>query len=389
MRLFLTGLIRYGSCLAQALASPLRDGRRIGGTVLVLLALPLFVALQLLHWLGFLLDEILFRGYRRIDVREPLFVLGPPRSGTTHLHQVLAADPGMTTFRTWECVFALSITGRKLVLALARLDQVIGGPIARLAAWLGRRATPMDDIHPISLAEPEEDFLCLMPIAACFLLIVPFPRSSWLWRTARLDTDVSAVDRRRMMRFYRRCIQKHLYVFGRGKRFLSKNASFSGAPRALLDEFPGARILYTVRDPAETVPSQLSALRPALRACGFPEIDDRFRDALADLLAYYYSHLYAAARDNAGRMAMLYNVDLRENLADAVSGAMARVDLPVSESFARRLDELSAASRTHRSRHEYSLEEFGLSSADIRRRFEAAYASYDFASTGMRQEPHA
>ena len=90
--LFLKSLGRYLSLLLQLLTSPRHDGRRLTGFLLVLGAIPLLVAVQLLHWLTFLLDEIFYRGYRDVPVRQPLFVLGPPRTGTTHLHRVLSED---------------------------------------------------------------------------------------------------------------------------------------------------------------------------------------------------------------------------------------------------------------------------------------------------------
>ncbi|WP_166805004.1 sulfotransferase [Nitrosococcus wardiae] len=74
--------------------------------------LPVFGLVQGLHWLGFLFDEIFFRGYRKVSVFQPLLVLGPPRSGTTLLHRVLAQDSQFTTFATWECLFAPSVTQR-------------------------------------------------------------------------------------------------------------------------------------------------------------------------------------------------------------------------------------------------------------------------------------
>ena len=107
LRLFLKSLARYLALFVQAASSPFREQRRPLGFVLLVAAFPLFVLLQLVHWLSMLLDDVLFRGYRDIEVREPIFVLGPPRSGTTHLHHVLSADTGTTTFRTWECLFGL------------------------------------------------------------------------------------------------------------------------------------------------------------------------------------------------------------------------------------------------------------------------------------------
>lgn len=379
MTLFFKSLRRYLALLLQLVLSPRRDGRRLTGFLVVLGAFPVLLIVQLLHWLTFLLDEIFYRGYRDVPVREPLFVLGPPRSGTTFLHHVLSTMPGTTTFRTWECLFGLSVSSRKLLLTLARLDRVLGRPAQRLGAWLGGRFRgPMDDIHPLALNEPEEDFLCLMPLAACFLLVIPFPRAAWLWEVARFDSSLDDDDKRQLLSWYRRCIQKHLYVFGADQRFLSKNASFSGMAGALLDEFPDARILFTSRDPLAVVPSQLSSLRPALEACGFAECPAEFRDGLIDLLRFYYEHLAAVAARNPHRMALLYNDALRNQLADSVVESLESVGVDIHDDFREGLLVMSAASRDHRSAHEYSLQQFGLSAEHIAARFERVYTLYQF-----------
>ncbi|HSN52567.1 MAG TPA: sulfotransferase, partial [Woeseiaceae bacterium] len=383
--LFLKSLRRYLALLLQLVLSARRDGRRLAGFLVVLGAFPLLLVVQLVHWLTFLLDEIFYRGYRDVQVREPLFVLGPPRSGTTFLHRVLSTMPGTTTFRTWECLFGLSVSSRKLLLALARLDRALGRPAERLGTWLGRWFRgPMDDIHPIALNEPEEDFLCLMPLAACFLLVVPFPRATWLWEIARFDSSLDEDEKRQLLGWYRRCIQKHLYVFGTDKRLLSKNASFSGMAEALLGEFPDARILFTSRDPVAVVPSQLSSLRPALEACGFAEYPAELRDGLVDLLHYYYEHLAAVAARNPDRMALLYNDALRNRLADAVIESLESVGVDIPDDFREGLLLMSSASRDHRSAHEYSLAQFGLSAEYIAARFERVYTLYQF---GRQSEP--
>lgn len=377
--LLLTCLRRYALLTWLAFSAPFTGKRRLGGAILVLLALPLFLIWQGLHWLGFLLDEILFRGYRKVEVQNPVFIIGPPRTGTTHLHHVLSGDERTTTFRTWECLFALSVTGRKLCLGLAALDRLLGRPVGRLAGRLSRgMLRAMDDIHPLGLSDPEEDFLCLMPLAACFLLVVPFPEAQWLWRTARLDTDAGVDERHRLMRHYRRCIQKHLYVFGPDRQFLSKNASFAGLSEALLDEFPDARILATVRDPLAAVPSQLSALRPGLAACGFAEVPPAFRDALVDLLVFYYEHLADVAARHPDRIAFISNDDLKHELEASVTQAFSRVSLDMSPQFAHVLKRAAQASRRHRSSHRYSLDEFDLSEELIRSRFERSYCHYGF-----------
>lgn len=367
---------RFAALFAYALTKAPFDGRGVSGVIALLLLLPVFMIWQLTHWLGFLLDEILFRGYRKVDVHRPLFVLGPPRTGTTYLHRVLAADRDTTTFKTWECLFGLSIVGRKLCIGLGRVDRALGRPVSRIGSWLGRRLLgAMDDIHELKLDAPEEDFLCLMPLAACFLLIVPFPRDPWLWRAARLDTALDPREQRAIMRYYRRCVQKHLYVFGDGKRYLAKNPSFSGMAQALLDEFPDARILTCSRDPVATVPSQLSALRPGLAACGFESVPDELRDELVDLLRYYYEHLADVSKANPGCMAVVSNDELRRDLDGSIRRAFGELGIAVSTSLDGELLRVSTASEGSQSAHIYSPEEFGLDAAQLRAMFASVYSA--------------
>ena len=58
----------------------------------------LFSLLNLLHIIGHLADEVLFRNYRRTAIREPVFIIGIPRSGTTFLQRLLGCEQKFTTF---------------------------------------------------------------------------------------------------------------------------------------------------------------------------------------------------------------------------------------------------------------------------------------------------
>ena len=384
MNLFFSSLVRAVRLWLAAFASPWTEGRSIGGAALVVLVWPFFCLLQLLHWIGFALDEIFFRGWRRVEVRRPLFVLGPPRSGTTHLHHVLSLDDRTTTFRTWECLFGLSVTGRMLLLGMGRLDRFVGRPFGRLGGWLGGRfLAGMDDVHPFAMDAPEEDFLALMPVMQCFILVVVFPRAEWLWRTARLDTEADDAQRQRLMRFYRACVQKHVYVFGAEKRFLSKNASFSGMAESLLETFPDARILSTTRDPKKTVPSQLSSIAPGLAAVGFDRIDPALRDRFVEQLAYYYLHLEVVARARPDQIEVIDNDELRDNLDAVVQASFARLDLDMSPQFEQALAQAGRRSRGFHSKHAYTLEEYGLSESVIEKRFDAVYRNRTFGRAGI------
>ncbi len=390
MYLFFLTLWRSLLLLAHTLAAPFNRGRRLTGAFVVLIGLPLFVLWLLLQWLGLLVDEILFRAYRKVDVREPLFVIGPPRTGTTHLHHVLANDPATTTFKTWECLFGQSVTTRYIGIGIARLHRAIGSPFAKLGNWLGSTLFKrMEDIHPIRMNEPEEDFLALLPVHACFLVVVPLPTARWFWSVSRFDTELSRREQRALLRFYRSAIQKHLYVFGRDRRFLSKNASFAGMVGGLLEEFPDARVIATVRDPVAVVPSQLSSLRPALELCGYPEFPVRFRDDLIALLAYYFVNLKTKAAKNPGRIAFIDNSELRHELEDSIRRAFSELGLDLGAELLEAIRQVPDGPGAKASRHKYTLEEFNLSEATVRSRLAAVYTSFEFGgATPARQQEH-
>ena len=65
-----------------------------------------------------------FPGYREVEIRDPVHVVGIPRSGTTYMHRALAAHPGFTSLRKWELLLAPSVTKKKFFfLLLGRLDR--------------------------------------------------------------------------------------------------------------------------------------------------------------------------------------------------------------------------------------------------------------------------
>jgi hypothetical protein len=340
---------------------------------LLLLFVPAFLLVQTLHWIGFLLDELLFPGYRRVEVREPLFVVGLPRSGTSFLQRVLALDTDrFTTLRLWELLLAPSVTERRLWMGAAAADRVLGRPGFRLLRWLERRGMEgMDAIHAVSLSDPEEDFLLLLPVFACFLLVVPFPYHREIWKLARFD-QLPERERSPLMGFYRRALQRHLYLAGPQKTLLSKNPSFTPFLRSLLESFPDAKVLCCVRDPAQVVPSQLSSLRPAAALFGYRLDEPSLRDRFVDLLGFYSRHaLEVLPSLPESRQAFVSMEEIKRDTAGFVLGIYRRFGWEAGPGFRARLEREAVRGEAYRSRHRYSLEEFGLSPAALGSRFRA------------------
>lgn len=343
--------------------------------LVLILFLPVFAAVQLVHWLGFLADEIFFRRYRDVEIREPVFVLGVPRSGTTFMHQLLAHHDTLTTFAAWECFLAPSIAERYFWRGLAALDRAAGRPFARLIGVLERRLFAwLDDVHPLRLDAPEEDYFVFLPILACFILVVPFPGADFLWRIGQFDREAMPYERHRLMRFYRRNLQKHLYFHGADKTLLSKNASFAGMAQSLVAEFPDCRLIICERDALNVIRSQFRSLAGGMHLFGIAESDDGFRSRLLDCLDFYYRNLDAVReahtpdRIETVPLWMLSN-DTRSTLARV----SATLGLAMPDALERALDDYEArrGSGVRPASSGTALRRWGLDADEIGRRFAA------------------
>lgn len=298
IQIFLDSLHRYGHWYAAAFLPGRQGGTGLNGRrLLFLLCVPLFLAVQLLHWLCLALDELLFPRYRRTAVVAPIFITGIPRSGTTYLHRALATDERFSVFTTWEVLLAPSVVQRRCIRAAATLDRWLGAPGHRLLTALTRRlGQGLDDIHPVALSAPEEDYLLLLPAASCFFLLLAFPSDPWLQKLPTPER-LPAEQRQRLLAFYHRLLQRHLYAAPSDARLLSKNAAFAGWPPYLLARYPDASIVVCARHPDAALASQLKALTPA-RAVFGTDPDGRATEALFTALYHdFYLAIDAFVRE--------------------------------------------------------------------------------------------
>jgi hypothetical protein len=356
-RAFLLGMRTYLRLLAEALGP---RGRRLAPLgprrlAILLLGFPLFLAVQWLHWLGFALDEVFFRGYRRMPITAPLFVTGIPRSGTTFIHRSLARDRAdFTTFRTWEALIAPSVTERRLIGGVARLDRWLGAPLHRLAGWITHRlAGRLAHIHEVGLDAPEEDYLALLPAAGCFILVLAFPASRDVWRLARFD-EMPEKERRILLDFYTACLKKHLYVDGGRRRLLSKNAAFGAWVPDLAERFPDARFMICLRDPEAALRSQLSSLRGGMRGLGTAPAAAAFGREFAATFEHVHRQLHRAWRRlPAERLVVIDQARLKAGGSHVLERAFERLEIPITPPLKEVLADMHRETRSHTSRHRH------------------------------------
>jgi hypothetical protein len=365
---------QWARMLRLAWRDPHPAGRR-RMIVRLLVFVPLVASF---HAVCFFLDGILFPGLHRVAVRRPVFLVGHARSGTTLLHRLMSRDAErFSSFMLYELYFP-SLLQKQAIRALAAFDRRrLGGFFERrVQEWEKRRYRATQDIHAMGLTKPEEDD---------FLFYWSCASGTWMLKLPAMgEIDFYHLDReperrrRRVQRFYADCIRRQLYLNGPDRVHLCKAPHFAGRVASLIESFPDAGIVVTMRNPHETIPSLLKLVKLSYQLRGWDEARmARSLGVLAEQSFHTYRHpLEVLAKHPETKHAI---VDYRGLVAEpnrVVSELYAALGLPVSPAFAAVLDEQQKRARKHESGHSYSLAEFGLDKDAIEQELAELFARY-------------
>lgn len=187
-------------------------------------------------------DRKRFPGIAQEEIKQPIFVLGLPRAGTTFFHNILSADPDNRSPVTWEIMYpspppeaAIYDSDPRIAKARAAMDAE------------GFMAPELQVIHPFDAERPEEcNFIWEMSF-----MTVNF--SAW-WNLPNYGRLLGSSDFHWVHAEHKQTLQ-HLQHRFRRKRWVLKTPAHNLWIDALLDIYPDARFIQCHRDPAKIVPS--------------------------------------------------------------------------------------------------------------------------------------
>lgn len=331
-------------------------------------------------WFCLFLDDLIFPAYKLQPVDKPLFILGNFRSGSTFLHRLLSRDTAMfTSLRTWDIFLMPSISQRKLFWGLAKIDRLFGSPLVNALKRFDQRSLGKVRIHKISLFDPEEDENILLHAWSTFFVSLLFPFLDDLPPYQFFDDALPAEEKKRIMSFYRACIQRHLYATGGKRHFVSKSPASSAKIETLLDFFPDARILYLARNPLDMLPSTISWLSYAWHVFSEPDEKYLYHDQVLALTKYWYQHPLKVMDENPSPTKIILNYDdLIRWPEQVIRSFYHQFGYAESPGLERTIQTAIEETRLYQSDHTYRYEEMGFSREEILREFDDIFERFNF-----------
>jgi hypothetical protein len=313
-------------------------------------------------------EDLIHRRPEILDVRidRPVIIAGLPRSGTTHLVNVLATHPDLRSMPLWESmepvpkVEELSFESNDRNPRYRRCIEMWQILTHVLTHWSAMHEMAPDHVHE------EVELQCLD-----FGSYMP----EWLARVPRWQQYYFDRDQTPHYRYARKVIQAMTWLQGPNRWVLKAPPNMENL-RPVFATYPDARVIITHRDPVAVIQSAVTMVA----------YWDRIRRSSADLpgLAAYWIRrierlLRACVRDRdsmpAGRVQDVLFHEYMANQRAVIEGAYRICELPMTAEAERRRDGyLEANPRGKFGRVIYDLRgDFGIDVAALRRRFQFYY----------------
>lgn len=291
-------------------------------------------------------------------IRRPLFITGLPRSGTTFLHRLMCEDPGGRPLLFWETLSPSPSPRYETRLTDPRI------PLARKQVNLLNSLAPrIRAAHLFDAESPEE---CNNLFAHGFIAGI----NGFLFDVPQYVEWMNEQNLLEPYRYLRRQLQLLSWHWPGDPWLLKAPAHLYGLD-SLLAVFPDACVVQIHRDPLQVLPS-LCSLASAVRGISSDQVDLRrlgaeFTEAMAR-----GTERAIDARASADP-ARFFDVAYPSLLADPVGTVRAvrhYFGYSYDDEFEARMRRWLVENPQHKHGvHRYSLEQFGLDSEMVNRRF--------------------
>jgi hypothetical protein len=316
-----------------------------------------------------------------VPIDAPLFVVGPPRSGTTILLELLALDPSLRTPLAWEALAPLPVTtgnaatDRARRLELAECEQEF---------W--------SDIHPdfMTMHELASDlpcecvhFLSLDCAGPYWSMLYDTPAFTG-WQLEHLETfdRVYRLHRRMLQTFQFGAAEPRQFgaADGEPRRWLLKSPGHLSTLPQVFAEYSDARVIHTHRDPRKFIASLVSLLA-VLRFTRSDRVDVAALGPMMELTYQMFLEQVIAQRTDGTipdeRIVDSHFLDLMADPVDALRKLYEQLELAWPAGHDQVVtDYLAAKPKGKHGAHSYTFADVGLDEDHVRATFAEYVAHY-------------
>lgn len=263
---------------------------------------------------------------RNRQVKPPVFILGVHRSGTTHLHNMLALDPQFCSPRAYHIMNPAGF-------------NFSGWLVTPLLGLFMPWKRPMDSVRFHLFAPQEEEFAIQGVSHASPYWGIAFPRQWALYDKYIFPDSLPEQEKRQWQRAYLGFVRR-LCLFRGNRTPLLKNPYNTGRPAALRELFPGCKFIHISRHPYAVYRSNMHMAKEGhvVSQLQDPDEHDNYQTRFLDnYRAMEQAYLAETANLPEGDLAEVRFEDLEGNELEQIKRLYAELGLEFSPAFERRL----------------------------------------------------
>jgi hypothetical protein len=310
-------------------------------------------------------------------IARPIFITGMPRSGSTFLHELLAADPALRAPRIWEVMFPVTANEPDRGWYDRRVWKA-----ATCLWWFRRLAPEADAVYPMRARTPHE----CVTIHSYTLMSEGFISSC---RIPSYAAFLRSSDMIPIYQWQKRFLQ-HLQQQQAAGRWILKAPDHVYSLEALFSVFPDAMVIQTHRDPLDVLKSTIHLTRVLHGLYARPEDPVQLAARETRVLSAAIDHCLRFRDAHPELAERFVDVNYSELTADplaVINQIYRHFDMTLTVEATRRINELALHRSRYRGRRAVpSLADMGLDAPTLAHRFE--YYCRRFRIATRRQASH-
>jgi Sulfotransferase family len=312
----------------------------------------------LVNRLRFQRDMTRYPEILREDVADPLVIMGLPRTGTSMMNRLLAADPRAESLSTWRCFNPAPFPDAEAGVRDPRI-----APVELIEATLRKHNPESIAMHEFMAEGAEEEgYLHLFSFRAPLQVVMWPGVPGYLEYLRRLPQEPS-------YRYVKKLLQYLQWQDGgkRGRHWILKNPGHLGYIKELLTQHPKATLFLAHRNVAEVIPSICRVIE--LTLLGRNRVSRT--DIGQTMLDYWGGEMrrFQETRKRLGPKLKLLEYSYKRVVSDPIGVTeeiYAAADIAMTKEARQCLEQWHAQNQQYKhGKYVYTLEQYGLTEEKV------------------------